>query len=327
MWLYLLHETNLLSAPTKRMLHFAPEPTIAQRLSEHPAIDYLSGDLDPALAMEKVDITDIQYPDDSFDVVCCSHVLEHVPDDRRAIRELFRVLRPGGWAIIQVPIWRATTDEDPAVTDPAQRTERFGQFDHARAYGKDDYPSRLAAAGFHVIVDPYPRRIGQWCVERYGLTPLEDIHYCRKVAGVPQGSVVRYWADDALRHHATLAGDASAATGRVERVRDRGVSGWVWNPGKPSERVTVRVWVDGSEAGTATADLPRPSLAAAGIGDGCHGFRVDLDAGRVGPGYHRLRVEADGGVALSPAVSYTCEAARASDPWFAVDFSAQPDGS
>ncbi len=178
-WLYLLNETDLFSTTAKRMLHVAPEAWLTGRFSRAPAIDYVTADLDPARAMVQMDLTDIQLPDESFDVIYCSHVLEHIPDDLRAMRELFRVLRLTGWAVLQVPVWRDVTDEDLSVTDHEARGERFSQMDHVRAYGKD-YAERLAQAGFQVTVDPYPRRLGPVWVERYGLMIQEDVYLCRK---------------------------------------------------------------------------------------------------------------------------------------------------
>ena len=118
-----------------------------QRATE---IDYLSVDLESPLAMSRMDVTNLDLPDQAFDVVLCSHVLEHVPDDRAAMRELARVLRPDGIAILQTP-WDpdlAVTDEDPSITDVAEREQRFGQSDHSRMYGRDllDRLPRLAGA-------------------------------------------------------------------------------------------------------------------------------------------------------------------------------------
>jgi SAM-dependent methyltransferase len=188
-WVYLLNETNLFSGATKRMLHVAPEAALAPRLSTAPTIDYLSADLDPTRAMVGMDLTDIQLPDDSFDVIYCSHVLEHIPDDRRAMRELFRVLAPDGWAILQSPVWREVTEEDPSMTNPAERAARFGQSDHLRSYGRD-YAERLAEPGFQVTVDPYPRRLGPEWIKRFVLMRPEDVHLCRKLSAGPAGGVV-----------------------------------------------------------------------------------------------------------------------------------------
>jgi SAM-dependent methyltransferase len=131
-WLYFNQRTNLFDGSAKKMLHVAPEPSIATRLQKVAGIDYLSADLFDPAAMVKMDITDIQYPDNSFDVIYCSHVLEHVPQDRRAMRELARVLKPGGWAVLAVPIKGEKTFEDASVTAPEERERLFGQFDHVR---------------------------------------------------------------------------------------------------------------------------------------------------------------------------------------------------
>jgi len=179
-WLYLLNETDLFSGVVRRrMLHVAPEPVLEQRLRDEPLLDYLSADLDAGAAQEQMDITDIRYPDDSFDVIYCSHVFEHVPDDALAMRELCRVLRPEGWAILQVPILLEHTDEDPTLTDPEERLRRFAQRDHVRAYGAD-YADRLRAAGFTVREDPYAERIGPVRSRRYGLDAADVVHFCTK---------------------------------------------------------------------------------------------------------------------------------------------------
>lgn len=185
-WLYLLNETDLfLGSKRKRILHVAPEPALFSKLRQEPLLDYVSADLDPTFArgeMETMDITSIQHPAESFDVIYCSHVLEHVPDDRKAMREFARVLKASGWAIILVPVLRAVTEEDSSVTDPAERSRRFGQIDHVRAYGPD-FADRLADAGFDVTVDYYPRQIGPVRTDRYGLFPTDTIFFVRKRAG------------------------------------------------------------------------------------------------------------------------------------------------
>ena len=150
LWLCLLHLRDRVGIKLQgRMLHVAPEPSLAAKFKQ--TFDYLSVDLDGSKAMRAADITNLNFPDDHFDAVVCNHVLEHIPDDRRAISELFRVLRPGGWASLLVPRIDGRTDEDPAVTDPEERARRFGQSDHVRIYG-DDYFERLRLAGFDVEV-------------------------------------------------------------------------------------------------------------------------------------------------------------------------------
>lgn len=148
LWKYLEGQTDLL-ASGYRVLHFAPEPCLARRLAAVPGLDYVTADLEAGRAQVQVDITAIPYPDGHFDVILCSHVLEHVPDDRRALSELARVLEPAGWALLVVPLADGPTVEDPEETDPAERLRRFGQEDHVRIYGSD-FPARLEAAGFAV---------------------------------------------------------------------------------------------------------------------------------------------------------------------------------
>jgi len=130
-----------------RILHVAPEPALTELFSRNT--DYLSIDLDGSQAMMAMDITALEFSDASFDVVVCNHVLEHIPDDRKAMMELFRVLKPGGWGSIQAPMMGENTQEDPTITDPAERTRLYGQADHVRQYGRD-FLQRLGAAGFEV---------------------------------------------------------------------------------------------------------------------------------------------------------------------------------
>lgn len=136
-----------------RVLDIAPGKALARWLRALPDVDYRSGDLDPELADEEVDICDMpQFEDGSFDLIVCSHVLEHVVDDRRAMRELHRVLSHRGRAILMVPILTTatSTDEDVTLTDPNERWLRFGQGDHVRMYCKSDWLERLSEAGWTV---------------------------------------------------------------------------------------------------------------------------------------------------------------------------------
>jgi Methyltransferase domain len=178
LWLYLRTRRELLEGPL-RLLHVAPEHVIGERLRALPRVDYLSADLDSPLAMEHFDLEDIPHPDGSFGAVIASHVLEHVPDDRRAMREIRRVLAPGGWAIVQVPIdyERAETLEDPSITTPEDRERAYWQPDHLRLYA-NDFPERLAEAGFEVKVDRLLRQLPPDEIERHGLLSLEDIYLC-----------------------------------------------------------------------------------------------------------------------------------------------------
>jgi SAM-dependent methyltransferase len=153
LWLYLERERGELFATDNRVLHIAPEQSLQKRLRALPRLDYLSGDLDSRLADVRLDVTDLSFPDASFDVVICNHVLEHVLDDRRAMSELYRVLRPGGWGVAMVPdVEKETTFEDPTAVTPEQRLALFGQADHVRRYGRD-YVQRLESVGFRVSVE------------------------------------------------------------------------------------------------------------------------------------------------------------------------------
>ena len=136
-----------------RLLEFAPSFGLSRKLKRMPFVDYRSADLYRNKVDDRVDITDMRrYADNSFDVVLCSHVLEHVPDDRRAMRELHRILRPAGFAIVMVPLVHGVdeTNEDKAIDTPALRWKYFGSDDHVRQYGRRDFADRLAAAGFEV---------------------------------------------------------------------------------------------------------------------------------------------------------------------------------
>jgi SAM-dependent methyltransferase len=147
---FLTSESRLWRARPLRLLHFAPEPCF-EHLRRMPGVDYLSADLVSPTADLHLDITQMPLDDASFDAVLCSHVLEHVDDDVKALKEIFRILRPGGWALVLVPLQesRETTLEDPSVTDPAERRRLFGQHDHVRLYGRD-FPRRPETAGFTV---------------------------------------------------------------------------------------------------------------------------------------------------------------------------------
>jgi SAM-dependent methyltransferase len=160
LWKFFQDETDLFAAPL-RVLHIAPEARLQRDLSRLAHLDYVSVDLESPLAMVRADITAMPFGDAAFDVILCSHVLEHVPDDGQAMREIRRVLRPGGWALLQSPMDErlAATFEDPAITDPDERQRRFGQRDHVRVYGRD-YADRLRAAGFDVEVNDYASRLG-----------------------------------------------------------------------------------------------------------------------------------------------------------------------
>lgn len=187
-FLYLEKKTGILFEKTK-LLHVAPESGLSRILSRCKNINYLTADISPDKAMVRMDITEIAYPDNWFDAIICNHVLEHIADDRKAIRELHRVLRPGGWGILQVPISLSlrTTHEDFSITAPADRERVFGQADHVRLYASD-YPARLRECGFETSVfDWQEDETFSTVGNRYGLLPEERIFLVRKSAEAPQG--------------------------------------------------------------------------------------------------------------------------------------------
>ncbi|MDZ4657869.1 MAG: methyltransferase domain-containing protein [Bythopirellula sp.] len=180
-WLFMNKKTDLFNGKSKKMLHVAPELCLEPKFRKHLGASYLTADLLSPRVMVKMDITDIKYPENSFDVIYCSHVLEHVPDDRKAMREFYRVLKPGGWAILLVPISVDKTYEDPSIVDPDERFKAFGQKDHVRAYGPD-YVGRLREAGFQVEVYQVGDLVPSTDVTRLGMTnrSVGEIYYCTK---------------------------------------------------------------------------------------------------------------------------------------------------
>lgn len=178
-WLFFQQRTNLFSGDTIRFLHIAPEPFLSDRFGRLPNVDYLSADLMNPRAMVKMDLTDIEYADHSFDAIYCSHVLEHIPDDRKALAELYRVLSPGGWALLQVPITTKQTFEDPSITTPEDRKRVFGQWDHVRRCGPD-YVERMREAGFEAETLMSTDIIPADECARMGIQTERRLFFCRK---------------------------------------------------------------------------------------------------------------------------------------------------
>ncbi|WP_088833320.1 glycosyltransferase [Paenibacillus tyrfis] len=179
--LYIEKETDLIYSE-KAILHIAPEKNMRSWLKSFSNLKYTCGDLYPNdQETEKLDVTNIHYPDETFDVVFCSHVLEHVPDDRLAMRELFRVLKKNGWGILQVPIGLSisSTFEDFSITTDSGRLEAFGQEDHVRIYAKD-YVNRLEEAGFKVIEYNLAEKHGIEEAKKYGLSPNDVLYIVNK---------------------------------------------------------------------------------------------------------------------------------------------------
>lgn len=182
LWLYLERETDML-AQLPRLLHVAPEVALMRKFREAYRLSperYVTADLESPLADMHFDIQRVPLPDASFDAVICNHIMEHVEDDMRAMRELHRILRTGGWGIVLSPVdrGRETTFEDDSITDPGERTRIFGQYDHRRIYGRD-YAERLCRAGFEIEEVDYAARFTSQERQLYAL-PDERIYIVRK---------------------------------------------------------------------------------------------------------------------------------------------------
>ncbi|WP_340202990.1 class I SAM-dependent methyltransferase [Ascidiimonas sp. W6] len=180
LWIYLKNETDFFTAP-KKILHFAPEQAFYKRFRKMKHLDYITTDLHSPLADVKADICALPFEENAFDVIFCNHVLEHIPDDQKAMQELYRVLKPGGLGIFQVPqnLSLANTFEDNSITDPKERARIFGQYDHVRVYGKD-YFNKLRAVGFNVDEVDYMKTLAEESIEKYRLAKGEILPICTK---------------------------------------------------------------------------------------------------------------------------------------------------
>lgn len=180
-WVYLKERTQFFTLPIK-FLHIAPEICFIKRFEKLSNIEYITGDIESPLAKVKMDIMNIPFDENTFDAVMCNHVLEHIEEDINAMKEVYRVLKPGGWAILQVPFMGKdleTTFEDPTIRTSSEREQVYGQDDHVRIYGKD-YGQRLKKAGFEVIEDDFVRKMSPELVRKYALAPEEIIYFCKK---------------------------------------------------------------------------------------------------------------------------------------------------
>lgn len=175
LWLYLKNKTDFFNAPLK-VLHFAPEQAFYKRFRKLKNLEYTTTDLNSPLADVKADICNLPFEDGSFNVIFCNHVLEHIPDDTKAMQELYRILKPGGWGILQIPqdLKRATTFEDHTITDKKERAKIFGQYDHVRIYGRD-YFDKLRSIGFKVEEVDYTANMSAEDIEKYRLAKGEII--------------------------------------------------------------------------------------------------------------------------------------------------------
>lgn len=179
-WYYLNHHTDFFDSPYK-LLHMAPEQCFYKRFRNLENIEYVTADLESPLAEVKLDIQDMPFEDNTFDAVFCNHVFEHIPDDKKAMREVLRVMKPGAWAILQVPqkAGAATTYEDDSIIDRAERAKHFGQYDHLRLYGAD-YGDVLRSQGFEVEERDIPSEIGPELTEKFRLSRNEILYIGKK---------------------------------------------------------------------------------------------------------------------------------------------------
>jgi predicted SAM-dependent methyltransferase len=182
LWLYLQNETDFFtSTAVKKVLHFAPEQAFYKLFRNQKNLDYTTTDLLSPLADVKADICNLPFEDNIYDVILCNHVLEHIPDDTKAMQELYRVLKPGGMAILQIPqdLKRDITFTDNTIVDQKERAKIFGQYDHVRVYGRD-YFDKLRSIGFRVVEEDYTTKIDAKLVEKYCLAKGEIIPVCYK---------------------------------------------------------------------------------------------------------------------------------------------------
>ncbi len=182
LWLYLQNETDFFTAKEKKkVLHFAPEQEFYKRFKKQSNIDYTTTDLLSPLADVKADICNLPFEDNQYDIIFCNHVLEHIPDDTKAMQELYRVLKPGGMGIFQIPqdLSRVTTFSDDSIFDQKERAKIFGQYDHVRVYGRD-YFDKLRSIGFKVVEEDYTNKLKPELVEKYCLAKGEIIPVCFK---------------------------------------------------------------------------------------------------------------------------------------------------
>lgn len=180
LWLYLKNETDFFSVE-KKVLHFAPEQAFYKRFRKMSNLDYVTTDLNSPLADVKADICNLPFKDNEFDIILCNHVLEHIPDDTKAMEELYRILKPGGFGVFQIPqdLNRETTFEDDSITDKKERAKIFGQYDHVRIYGRD-YFDKLRSVGFKVEEVDYTARLLEDEIIKYCLAKGEIIPVVKK---------------------------------------------------------------------------------------------------------------------------------------------------
>lgn len=181
MVLYLKFKTDFFLKKAKA-LHFSPHPFLQKKFMEIPNLEYVSVDLDGNKVMYNMDITNLLFEDNTFDCILCYHILEHVKNDNLALKELFRVLKPKGWAIIQTVVNPKfeKTFEDSNIIDSKIREQLYGHKNHLRIYGRD-YRDKLEKVGFNVKIDKFAFKIDEEKVKRFGISRNEAICYCYKI--------------------------------------------------------------------------------------------------------------------------------------------------
>ena|SRR2546423_2577835 len=183
LWKFLETKTDLYTARLK-LLHVAPETIFFKSIGKRDNIDYYPADKFPSVYPQGthfIDLLDINFEDNTFDAVICNHVFQYIEEDRKAMAELYRVMKPGAWSIMQVPINKdlPCTYEDPSITDPKEREREFGLAEHVRFYGTD-YADRLREAGFFVSVCDFCEEFTEAEINRYGFWKGDAIYYCTK---------------------------------------------------------------------------------------------------------------------------------------------------
>ena len=183
MWLFLKDNTTFFTAAKKlKVLHIAPEQCFLDIFRKQQNLNYITSDLESPIADVKADICDLPFKENEFDVVFCNHVLEHISNDTKAMQELYRVLKPGGFGIFQIPqdLSKAITFEDNTITDRKERAKLFGQYDHVRVYGRD-YFDKLRSIGFKVDEVDYTKKITLEKIEEFCLMQNEILPVCYKL--------------------------------------------------------------------------------------------------------------------------------------------------
>lgn len=180
LWLFLKKNTNFFQ-DNLRVLHFAPEQAFYKRFRKLKNLEYITTDLNSPLADVKADICNLPFVSNRFDVILCNHVLEHIPNDTKAMEELYRILKPGGWGVFQIPqdLQREKTFEDNSIIDKKERAKIFGQYDHVRIYGRD-YFEKLRSIGFKVEEINMTSKMAQEEIEKYRLANGEIIPLVKK---------------------------------------------------------------------------------------------------------------------------------------------------